>query len=44
MEVAFDEEHPEPSIEDALPKREGKAPLRAAGKVNIDYDRFKTID
>lgn len=42
MEAAFDEEHPEPSIEDALPKRKGK-PHRRGGKVNIDYDRFKTI-
>ena len=42
MEAAFDEEHPEPSIEDALPKRKGK-PHRRGGKVTIDYDRFKTI-
>lgn len=42
MEAAFDEEHPEPSIEDALPKRKGK-PHRRGGKVNIDYDRFKAI-
>lgn len=42
MEAAFDEEHPEPAIEDALPKRKGR-PHRRGGKTNIDYDRFKTV-
>ena len=36
--------HPEPSIEDALPKRKGKPCWRRGGKVNIDYDRLKIDD
>lgn len=42
-EASLDEERPEPTIEDALPKARRSAPHRRGGRTGIDYDKFETV-